>query len=194
MSPAGRRSGSPDTRSEILGAARESFGESGYNRSTVRDIAARAGVDPAMIHHYFGTKEDLFAASISLPITPYEMVGEILEDGLDGAGERLAGLFFTVWENEDARASLLGILRTAMGGDERGVKAFREFLLEALKERIAPQIGGDDAELRALLVASHLVGVAIVRYVVRIEPLASAPINEIVRLVAPRVQSYLTGQ
>lgn len=191
MSPVGRRTGSPDTKSEILTAAREVFGESGYRQATVRAIAGRAGVDPALIHHYFGNKERLFAASISLPFPPARMVGEVFEGGVDGAGERLARVFFTVWENEEARASLLGILRTAMGGDERGVKAFREFLLEELKKRIAPLIGEPDAELRALAVASHLVGIAIVRYVVQIEPLASASIDEIIDLVAPRLQSYV---
>lgn len=191
MSRSGRRSGNPDTRSEILAAAREEFAESGFKRATVRAIAARAGVDPALIHHYFGNKEQLFAASISLPFPPAQVVGQVFEEGLESAGERLAEIFFTVWENEEARASLLGILRTAMGGHERGVTAFREFLLEELKSRISPLIGGGDSEMRALLIASHLVGVAIVRYVMRMEPVASAEIEDIIALVGPRLQSYL---
>lgn len=191
MSRPGRRAGSPDTKSEILTAAREVFGESGYDRSTVREIASRAGVDPALIHHYFGSKEDLFAASISLPFNPAEMVGQVLEEDLAAAGPKLARVFFTVWENEEPRASLLGVLRTAIGGDERGINAFREFLLEGLKGRIAPLIGEPDAELRALAIASHLVGIAIVRYVVRMEPMASAEVDEIIELVGPRLQSYL---
>lgn len=191
MSRPGRRAGRPDTKSEILSAAREVFGESGYDRSTVRQIASRAGVDPALIHHYFGSKEDLFAASISLPFNPADVVGQVLEEDLAAAGPKLARVFFTVWENEEPRASLLGVLRTAMGGDERGIKAFREFLLEGLKGRIAPLIGEPDAELRALAIASHLVGIAIVRYVVRMEPMASAEVDEIIELVGPRLQSYL---
>lgn len=191
MSRSGRRAGSPDTKSEILTAAREVFGESGYDRSTVREIASRAGVDPALIHHYFGSKEDLFAASISLPFNPAEIVGQVLEEDLAAAGPKLARVFFTVWENEEPRASLLGVLRTAIGGDERGINAFREFLLEGLKRRIAPLIGEPDAELRALAIASHLVGIAIVRYVVRMEPMASAEVDEIIELVGPRLQSYL---
>lgn len=191
MSPAGRRSGSPDTKSEILGAGRLVFAELGYDRATMRKIADRAGVDAALIHHYFDNKEKLFAACISLPVTPGDMVGEVLESDLDEAGLRLARIFFSVWETEEARVSLLGILRTAMGGDDRGVNAFREFLLDALKTRIAPLIHHPDAELRALAVAAHLVGIAIVRYVVKVEPLATADIDTIVDLVAPRLQSYL---
>ena len=187
----GRRAGNPDTRAEILDAAREVFGESGFDRATIRDIAARAGVDPALVHHYFGTKGNLFAASIELPVSPGEALSASLTDDSGAAGERLAALFFSIWETEEARSSLLGILRTAIAGEERGVAAFREFLVDEIRGRIAPRIAHEDAELRALAVASHLVGMAVVRYVVRVEPLASAPVDDLVALVAPRLQSYL---
>ncbi|MDX1690360.1 MAG: TetR family transcriptional regulator [Acidimicrobiia bacterium] len=191
MTPAGRRAGNPDTRTEILEAARDEFGESGYRRATIRGIARRASVDPALIHHYFGTKDELFAASIALPFAPGDLMDGVFEGGRDGAGRRLARAFFTIWETEQARASLLGVLRTAISGDERATAAFREFLLEALRDHLAAHIDGDDARLRAVTVASHLVGMAITRYVVRLEPVASASIDDLVDLVAPRLQSYL---
>jgi AcrR family transcriptional regulator len=191
MRSPGRRSGSPDTRAEILAAAKEVFAAAGYDRATIRAIAARAAVDPALIHHYFGTKDKLFSESISLPFSPADAVSQVLDDHPDNAGGELVRVFFTIWEQEDARASLLGMLRTAIGGDDRAVVAFRQFILEAVKQRIAPRIGEADAEMRVLAMASQLVGIAIVRYVVKVEPLASASVEEIVALVGPRLQSYL---
>lgn len=191
MRPAGRRPGNPDTHSEILSAAREVFGEVGYNRATIRAISQRAGIDPALIYHYFENKAKLYTASISLPFASAEAVYEVFSHDNHDAGRRLAALFFTVWEQEESRSSLLGILRSAMGGEDQAVTAFREYMVETLKERIAPQIEHPDAEMRALAVSSHLVGLAIIRYVVRVEPLASASIDEVVDLVSPRLQSYL---
>lgn len=189
----GRRPGAPDTRAEILEAARAVFAENGFDRATVRAIAGEAGVDPALIHHYFGTKDQLFAASIDIPAQATERVLDVLSGSRDDLGRHLAETFFAVWEQKEARTALLGILRSAMGGEDQAVVAFRQFLTSALMEQIAPKIRGDDARLRALLMASHLVGVAMTRYVMKLEPIASAPIDEIVDLVAPRVQSYVDG-
>ena len=191
MSKPGRRAGAPDTRADILEAARETFSEKGYNRATIRSIAVSAGVDPALIHHYFGNKEALFAASIDIPFPPAERVVAAFADAGGGTGRLLAETFFSVWEQERPRASLLGMLRSAMGGEDRAVEAFRQFVTGEIQDRIAPMIGGEDARLRALLMASHLVGIAMTRYVVRLEPIASTSIEEIIDLVAPRIQSYL---
>lgn len=189
----GRRSGSPDTRAEILEAAQKVFGELGYDRATVRGIAAEAGVDPSLIYHYFGAKDALFAASIDLPIPPAETLREVFAGSSEDIGQRLAETFFFIWEQEAARASLLGILRSAVGGEDQAVAAFRQFLTTELLEEISPIIPGEDARLRALLMASHLVGVAITRYVMRLEPIASRPMDDIIELVAPRIQSYVEG-
>jgi AcrR family transcriptional regulator len=189
---AGRRAGSPDTRAEILEAARHQFATYGYDRATMRGIAGDAGVDPSLIHHYFGTKDQLFAVSIDLPQQVVAAV-QLLSDQPDRLGRRLAETFFRVWEQEEARSSLLSILRSAMGGEDRAVDAFRQFLTTALLDHIAPRIEGEGARLRALLMASQLVGVAMTRYVMKVEPIASAPVAEIVDLVAPRIQSYVDG-
>ena len=189
----GRRAGSPDTRSEILDAARAEFADNGYDRATIRGIARRAGVDPSLIHHYFGTKNELFAASIDIPGPATEQVLSVLAAGPDQLGRRLAEVFFTVWEREEARSSLLGILRAAIGGEDQAVTAFRQFLTSALMEQIAPKIEGENPRLRALLMASQLVGVALTRYVMRLEPIASASIEDIIDLVAPRLQTYVDG-
>lgn len=188
----GRRAGAPDTRAEILDAAKAVFAEAGYDRATIRGIAAEAGVDPSLVHHYFGTKDQLFAASIDIPLPPVESVSKAFSEGAD-AGRLLATLFFSVWEQPGPRASMLGMLRSAMGGEDQAVEAFRQFVTGELLRRITPQIPGDDGPLRALVMVSHLVGIAITRYVVKLEPIASAPVEDIVALVAPRIQSYLDG-
>lgn len=189
----GRRAGSPDTRAEILDAARVEFATNGYDRATVRAIAGRAGVDPSLIHHYFGTKGQLFAESIDIPGPATGAIRVVATADRDQLGRHLAETFFTVWEQEEARSALLGILRAAMGGEDQAVAAFREFLTTALMDEIAPKIEGEGARLRALFMASQLVGVALTRYVMRLEPIASTPIEEIVDQVAPRIQSYVDG-
>lgn len=186
----GRRSGSPDTRAEILDGAKRVFGKVGYDRATVRGIATEAGVDPSLIYHYFGTKDQLFAASIDIPIPAAEALRSVFAADREDLGRRLAEAFFFVWEQEAARVSLLGILRSAMGGENRAVEAFRQFLTTSVLDQISPLIDGENPPLRALLMASHLVGVAMSRYVMRLEPIASAPVEDIVGLVAPRIQSY----
>lgn len=187
----GRRPGAPDTRAEILEAARSVFAERGFDRATIRAIAAEAGVDPAMIHHYFGTKDQLFTASIDIPAAATERVLALLAQDPDDLGRHLAETFFGVWENDEPRTALLGILRSAMGGEDQAVVAFRQFLTSVLMAQLAPKIGGEGARLRALLMASQLVGVAMTRYVMRLEPIASAPIDDVIDLVAPRLQSYV---
>lgn len=191
MRPPGRRPGNPDTHSDILSAAREVFGSVGYDRATIRTISQRAGVDPALIYHYFENKAKLYTTSISLPLSPADAADVVFSGDSRDTGRRLATLFFRVWDQEVSRSSLLGILRSAMGGEDQAVAAFREYMVEVLKDRIAPRIRHADAEMRALAISSHLVGLAIIRYAVRIEPLASAPIEEIIELVGPRLQSYL---
>jgi AcrR family transcriptional regulator len=189
----GRRAGSPDTRGEILDAAREVFAGAGYERATMRTIADRAGVDPSLIHHYFESKENLFAASIHIELPVLATLGSVFEGDHEAIGRRLAETFFGVWEQDEARDSLLGVLRSAMSGDDRAAASFREFLTSVMLEQLAPVIRGANPRLRALLMASQLVGLAITRYVMRLEPVTSAPIDEIVELAAPRIQSYVDG-
>jgi AcrR family transcriptional regulator len=168
------------------------FGASGYHAASIRAIAAEAGVDPALVMHYFGTKEDLFAASIRLPLRPAEAAEAILADGIEEAGRNLARLFFGVWEDPGSRDALLAMLRGAFDTEE-GARALREFITSALLERVADRLEGDDPHLRTTLAASHLIGVAVLRYVVGFEPLRDAPVDRLVGEVAPRIQTYLDG-
>lgn len=184
----GPRPGGADTRHEILDAARTLFAERGYDRTTLRAIGTAAGVDPALIHHYFGNKEGLFTASVSLPVDLPQRLPEAITGDPTEAGAAVARLFFTVWDDEEARASLIGQLRHAFTTGEPPIIA--GFITSAVLGRVAAVMEGEDRELRAELVASHLLGVALLRYVVKMEPLASADSDEIVRMVGPRIQEY----
>ncbi|MEV5203680.1 TetR family transcriptional regulator [Streptomyces sp. NPDC053720] len=181
----------PDARTRILEAARTEFAERGYDKTSVRGIAKAAGVDSALVHHYFGTKDEVFAAAIELSFEPALVIPDVLGDGTDGLGERLARYFIAVWENPASRAPLLAIMRSALT-HEAAAKVLRGFVLRRLLERVAEALDVPDATFRAELAASHMVGIAMLRYVIRAEPLASADPEKIIEMVAPTLQRYLT--
>ncbi|MGW2475239.1 TetR/AcrR family transcriptional regulator [Streptomyces sp. NPDC001665] len=181
----------PDARTRILEAARTEFAERGYDKTSVRGIARAAGVDSALVHHYFGTKDEVFAAAIELSFEPALLVPAVLEGDTDDVGERLARAFIGIWEDPKARAPLLAVLRSALT-HEAAAKVLRTFVLRRLLERVAAGLDIPEATLRAELAASHMVGIAILRYVLGAEPLASAPPEKIVAMVAPTLQRYLT--
>lgn len=187
----GRRPGSVDTRGEVLAAARAEFAAKGYDGSSVRGIARVAGVDPALVHHYFGSKEKVFVAAMELPFDPAERLPLVLAGDPAELGERLVRMFLGIWAEPDFRTPMMGMVRSAFGG-EQGAKLLREFVGTALLGRVAQAIGPVDP-LRVQTAAAQMVGVVILRHVVRIEPLASADVEEIVALVAPTVQRYLIG-
>ena len=191
--PARRGPGRPadggDRRALILAAAREEFAGKGYAAASVRGIARSAEVDPALVHHYFGTKEQVFVAAMELPFAPAELVPQILDGPADRLGERLVRTFLGMWARPDFRAPMLGMLRSAMTG-EQGAAMLREFVGSALLGRIAAAVGPVDP-LRLQAAAAQMVGVVILRHVVRIEPMASAAEDDLVALVAPAVQRYL---
>jgi AcrR family transcriptional regulator len=185
----GRPADGGDRRALILAAAREEFAGKGYAAASVRGIARSAEVDPALVHHYFGTKEQVFVAAMELPIAPAELVPQILDGPADRLGERLVRTFLGIWASPDFRTPMLGMLRSAMTG-EQGAAMLREFVGSALLGRIAAAIGPVDP-LRLQAAAAQMVGVVILRHVVRIEPMASASEDDLVALVAPAVQRYL---
>ncbi|MFH9982041.1 TetR family transcriptional regulator [Streptomyces sp. NPDC017179] len=189
-----RREEAADTRDRILTAAREEFSERGYEKTSVRGIAKTAGVDSALVHHYFGTKEQVFEAAIEVVFAPALSAPEALVDGpLDGVGERFARFFFGIWERPATRTPLLAIVRSALSNDTAAA-VFRRLIVSQLLRRIAGRFDLPDAELRAELAAAQLVGCAILRYVIRAEPLASADVEQIIARVAPVVQRHLTGE
>ncbi|MER6346099.1 TetR/AcrR family transcriptional regulator [Streptomyces sp. NPDC001595] len=185
--------GSGDTRDRILGAAREEFSERGYEKTSVRGIAKAADVDPALVHHYFGTKEQVFQAAVETVFAPALRAPDVIFEGPDDeVGERFARFLFGVWENPVTRTPLLAVLRSAVN-NEVAAAVFRRLVSHQLLRRVAARLGLPDAELRAELAAAQLVGVAMLRYVIKLEPLASTDVEVIIERVAPVVQSHLTG-
>jgi AcrR family transcriptional regulator len=185
----GRRPGGPDTRGEILAAARTEFGERGYDGASMRAIAARSGVDPALIHHYFGTKEQLFLAAMEIPFVPSEIAAQIVTGPIETIGERAARVFLETWGDPVRRAPFLAMLRSAMT-HEAAAALLRQFASRVMLARVVEGLELPDRELRAEAVVSHLLGVAIMRYVVKIEPLATVSDEELVALVGPVIQRY----
>lgn len=188
----GRRPGKQDTRRAILAAARESFAERGYDGATIRQIATGAGVDPALVHHYFGNKEQLFAATINFPVDPGELLQRVFSGDLESAGERLVGTFVSVWDSPVGAAGV-ALLRSAVSS-ESAARLLREFLTTQIIRRGLAGLDIDprEAPLRGSLVASQVAGLAVIRYILKIEPLASAPPETVVAAIGPTIQRYLT--
>ncbi|WP_406373695.1 TetR family transcriptional regulator [Streptomyces sp. NBC_00647] len=183
----------PATRDRILEAAREEFSERGYEKTSVRGIAKSAGVDSALVHHYFGTKEQVFEAAVEGAMAPALGAPDTIVEGpLDGVGERLTRFFLGVWENPTSRTPLLAIVRSAVNNDTAAA-VFRRLVAAQLLRRVAARLDVPDAELRVELAAAQLVGVAMLRYVIKVEPLASVDLERIVARVAPVVQGHLTN-
>jgi len=190
----GRRPGAPDTRAQVLDAARTSFAEKGFRATTIRAVAATAGVDPALVHHYFGTKDKLFLASMNMPLDPAELVPKALSGPREEAGERLVRLVLSVWDSPAGTAAV-ALFRSAMS-NEWTARLLREFVVTQVLRRAIRELGlpGEEAGLRSALVASQIAGLAVTRYVLKVEPIASADPETLVRAVGPNVQRYITGR
>jgi AcrR family transcriptional regulator len=188
----GRRPGGPDTRGQILAAARQSFAEKGFGGTTIRAVAASADVDPALVHHYFGAKDDLFLAALDIPVDPRRLVPTVFQPGLEGAGERLLRLFLSVWDDPTTRLPLIALVRTALT-QEAPETLLQQGILRMVLVPMRAALPRDDADRRAQLVVSQMVGLVVTRYVLSLEPLASMPEEELLASVAPTLQRYIDG-
>ena len=186
----GRPRGVSDSRERIIAAAVDEFGEHGYDGTKIRAIAQRAGVDSALVHHYFGTKADLFAEAVGIPIRPDVDVPGILDGPRDEVGERLIRYVLEAFEQPDVRRRGVMLLRTAIGS-KLATPLLAGFLSRELISRIANRLDVADADLRASLVASQIAGLLVARYLVKLSALAKAPIDELVERIGPTVQRYL---
>ncbi|MCW2636883.1 MAG: Transcriptional regulator, TetR family [Blastococcus sp.] len=177
----------------MLAAARTAFAERGFDGATIRAIASSAGVDPALVHHYFGSKDALFLAAVEAPADPAELVPEILAVPQDQLGAAVVRMALRVWDGP-ARPGGLALLRSAVN-NEWTAKLLREFLVSRVLRKVVATLGFDPdvRAARASLVASQLIGMVMARYVLRLEPLASASPESIVAAIGPTVQRYLTG-
>ncbi len=188
----GRRPGGTDTKAALLEAARAVFAEQGYDGATVRAIATRAGVDAAMVNHWFGSKEGLFVqAVLQLPFDPAELIERLAEGPSDTLGERIVRTFLTTWDATGG-GHFTALVRS-VSSQEQAAHLLNDFFVKQVFSRIAGSVAPDRAQFRGSLVGSQMVGMGIARYVVKFEPLASADIETMVAAVAPNVQRYLTG-
>lgn len=189
----GRRPGQSGAREAILAAARTRFADAGFDKTSVRAVATDAGVDPALVHHYFGTKQQLFAAVVELPVDPEATLRLIEAAPLDRLGETILRAVVGVWDSP-AGPGVVAVVRSVLSGSDDPSLA-RTFLLEVVLERVRRRIATpqDDGRVRIGLVASQMIGVLVGRKIVGVEPLASMPPDELAAAVGPTLQRYLTG-
>lgn len=188
----GRRPGRSGTREAIIAAAERQFAEIGYDRASLRSIAREAGVDPALVVHYFGSKQRLFVEVVELPFDPATMVRDVFGGDPETVGERLAGFLLSVLDDPAARRRIVGLVRAAASEPEAG-RMVRELISREVLARVVETLGVDDVAVRADLVGSQIMGLVMARHVIRIEPLASLPAPAIAAAIAPNLQRYLTG-
>jgi AcrR family transcriptional regulator len=188
----GRPPGTSDNRERILVSARELFARNGIDKTSIRAIASAAGVDAALVHHYFGTKQQLFAAAIHIPIDPMLVIGPMRETPIEDLGLTLPSLLLPLWDSELGSGFIATLRSLLAGGDVSLVRSF-------LQEVIAVEVGSrvDDppgsGRIRIQFVASQLVGVVMARYILELDPFKSLPVQQIAETIAPNLQRYLTG-
>lgn len=188
----GRPRGTSDTRERILINARELFARNGIDKTSIRSIAAGAGVDSALVHHYFGTKEQLFAAAINIPIDPMAILVPLRDTPVDELGHVLPSILLPLWDSEMG-TGLIATMRSLLAGSD--ISLVRSFLQEVITAEVAPRVDNPpgSGRLRVQFVASQLVGVVMARYIIGLEPFASLPPQQIAKTIAPTLQRYLTG-
>jgi AcrR family transcriptional regulator len=188
----GRPAGSSDTRDRILDNARVLFARNGIASTSIRAVAAAAGVDSALVHHYFGTKEKLFAAAVRVPIDPMDIIGPLRETPVEELGHKIPSILLPLWDSE-VGAGFIATLRSILAGSE--VNLFRSFISDVIAVEVGARIDNPPGSgiIRIQFVASQLVGVLMARYILDLEPFKSLPAEQIVETIAPNLQRYLTG-
>jgi len=186
----GRRPGGADTRAAIIEAARKAFAAKGYDKASMRGIAREAGVDPALVHHYFEGKAALFAETLDVPVNPAELIERITAGDVDRLGWRIVETFLTVWEPPDRHDALVALVRSSMTSEE-AARMLREFLGREVFGRIAASTGVADPQLRGALAASQMIGLVVTRYVIRVPAMAEATREELVERIGPVLQKHL---
>jgi AcrR family transcriptional regulator len=189
---AGRRRGASGTREAILAIAKEAFATRGYAATSLRGVAREAGVDPSLVTHFFGSKDGLFEAALALPVDPVALVEGLLAGPVSGLGERMVRTFLLVWDSTPGQGPMLAMLRGAVSHEDSAGK-LRDLVLRTILRPVVQGVAADEPDRRAALLASQIVGLAMTRYVLRLEPLASASAQELAPVMGKTLQRYLTG-
>ena len=182
--------GTDDVRDAVLDAARAAFHARGYVRTSVKGVAAAAGVAPEVVNRYWNSKESLFAAAMRLPFDPASAVPELVAPGLDGMGERLTRATLDLLADEDSRNDFIALFQAGASAT-KAAKSMQDFIERSIVDRLVRTLGVPDARLRVNLIVSYLLGIASTRYIIRLEPIASMPEDDLVKLVAPTIQNWL---
>lgn len=190
MARTGRRPGQNQTREEILTAARNHFAAKGYSGTTIRGIAAEAGVNPALVHHFFGSKDQIFVAALNLPFNPAKLVETVLAGPREEIGERILRLFLGLWSEPATRLPFFALVRSVANSHEVA-EQLRQFMENAVLAKVAAAL--DLPPVRLTGAASQMIGLVMMRYVIGAEPMASATEDEVVELVAPVIQYYFSA-
>jgi len=186
----GRRPGAGGTRERILAAARNDFSKSGFDGTTIRAIAAQAKVDPALVLHYYESKDAIFREAVRFPVDPAEFIPGLVAPGVDGLGDRLVRFFVDTWDSP-AGGAMLGVIRSVVANDDAAT-LMREFITREVLGRLAKALDIDEPQLRASLAGAQLIGMAMLRYIVKVQPIASADADQIVAWLGPTIQRYFT--
>ncbi|MFI6828955.1 MULTISPECIES: TetR family transcriptional regulator [unclassified Kribbella] len=189
---AGRRPGGPDTRGEILRAARESFADKGFTATSIRAIAREAAVDAALVHHYFDSKDELFIEAMAIPVDPRRIAARIIDGPRDELGRRIATAFLGVWESAEGQQRMKAIVRSVVSSDEVA-RIMREGITRMIIQPVSKMLDVPDAQLRVTLVATQLIGLAMARYLIELEPVASVDLATLIDRLGPVLQLHLTG-
>jgi AcrR family transcriptional regulator len=187
----GRRPGDSGTREAILQAARRQFADRGYDRTSLRSVALEAGVDPTLVSHFHGSKQQLFVTVVELPFRPAEVLPALLAGDREAIGARLARFVLGVLESDEGRRRITGLVRAAASEPE-AARLVREMVMRDVFAPIAESLGVEDAGLRASLVGTQVVGLVMSRYIVGVEPLASCDPDTVAGAIAPNLQRLLT--
>jgi AcrR family transcriptional regulator len=192
----GRRRGRPETRQEILEAARTLFAERGYVGTSIRAVATAASVDPALVPHYFGNKEGLFRAALEIPIDPEDIVRTIVSAGPEQAPMRLVETLLRVWDSPVTGPAMVSVLRRAVA-EQGSTEMLRDFfgatVLRVITGALLEDLPPEEARARAALVVSQMFGLVLMRRVLALEPIASMPADRLAAAVAPTIARYLHG-
>jgi len=190
MTRSGRRPGAPDTREHIVAVARQAFGARGYDATSLRSIATNAGVDPGLLVHYFGTKEGVFHAAVEVAIQPGQLFHGLESRSSKEVAEQLVRRYLVLLDRAEFRDVVMGLVRSAVSS-EHAADMLRELLLQQLLSSIVPLVERSEAPLRASLIVAQLVGIAMLKYVARVETVVGATDDQLVALVTPAVEQYL---
>lgn len=190
----GRRPGSPDTRGQILDAARTEFARAGFGGTTIRNIAAAASVDPALVHHYFGSKQELFTAVLDPPADPRAIVVTVLDQPPEKMGENLVREFLGLWDGPPGHRAR--VLMASAVTDPGTGSLLRDFVLRRAVHPVLTAVATPrrERDLRAGLITSQLMGLALGRYVLAFPELTRPTADRLVQAIAPTIQRYLTGE